>query len=38
MAKKKFSSTIEKGKFLILTSSELDSFMLGNEFLDKTKK
>jgi len=38
MAKKKLSSTIEKGKFLIITSLELDSFMLENEFSDKTKK
>jgi len=38
MAKIKLNSTIEKGKFLIITSLELDSFMLENEFSERTKK
>jgi len=35
--KKAFSSRIEEGKFLILTSQQLEPFMLENNFSDETK-
>jgi hypothetical protein len=38
MSNENFDLTIKKGEFLILTSAELDSFMLENEFSEKTKK
>ncbi|GHV76480.1 hypothetical protein AGMMS49942_13010 [Spirochaetia bacterium] len=37
MKKKKFGLTIEKGKLLIITSLELNSFMLANELTDETQ-
>jgi hypothetical protein len=38
MGKNKFNSKMEKGKILIITSIEIDSFMLENDFSETTKQ
>jgi hypothetical protein len=38
MAKQRFSLSMEKGKLLIVTLAEIDSFMLVNEFSENVKK